>query len=423
MILCRGKNIILQQNGFTLVEMAIVLLIIGFAMSAVAVGLDTYNRDLRSNKTLESIRKANAQLELFAKIFGYPCPADPTLGPGDAMYGRGDCDATNTHIVNVLGRDNMNVRVGAVPFADLADFSADFALLDEKYVESDGFDGWDNYLTYAVTFDLTDEPGRPPFDETMGAICIVDENNTSLLDEACTAHAVVISHGANGLGAYTRSGVSAPGESCIDLLLPAADQADAANDSSPNEKENCDHQIGGALADAKFVAGVWNESDDESYDDVLRFIIFQSREIWARGGDLVIPFGDPNDPTDDIRIPRVSSVNNGGIGIGLDAGDSPQQPLHLQGDLQADRVYVEELCDVSGHNCFDPELIGGDVVDMQCQQHGEVVQKIGRINDDPTTTPRVVCVNPFTSMPFTQCPPGQVVIGVSSVNGSICGTL
>jgi hypothetical protein len=378
---------------------------------------------LRSDRTLESIKKTHEQLELMAKISGYPCPADPTLSPGNANYGVANCDLTHPFIQNVLSRDiggspapDLRVRIGAVPFKTIADFSENFQLGDEPYTVKDGFDGWDNYLTYAVTFDLTDDPTTPDFDETMGAICIVDENNTNLLDEECTAHAVVVSHGFNRVGAYTRSGSATPGDDCIDIALPHGQQALIANDTSPNERENCDHQIGGAGADAKFVKGVKNDTDDETYDDSVSFITFRSNVIWERGNDLIIDInGTPLDPTDDVRIPRVSSKNEGAIGIGQ---NSPQAELHLQGDIQANRFQADLLCDANGQNCFDPELIGGDVADMQCPA-GQVVQKIGRVNS-ADTSPGVECVSPFTFSSFTQCPVGQVVIGISSLTGSIC---
>ncbi|MEZ5814272.1 MAG: type II secretion system protein [Alphaproteobacteria bacterium] len=419
-----------RHDGFTLIELGIVLILVGFVASSVALGFSVYNRNLRSDKTSESIKKTREQLELMAKISGYPCPADPTLSPGNANYGVANCDLTNPFIQNVLSRDiggspapDLRVRIGAVPFKTIADFSENFQLGDKPYTTKDGFDGWNHYLTYAVTFDLTRtydpadaDPARPDFDETMGAICIVDESNTNLLEEPCTAHAAIISHGPNGLGAYVNSGNMNPIGDCIDILLPLGQQAQIANDDTPNEKENCDHQIGGVLADAKFVKGVKNDRDNDVYDDSVSFITFRSNVIWERGSDLVIDInGTPLDPTDDVRIPRVSSKNEGAIGIGE---DSPQAELHLQGDIQANRFQADLLCDANGQNCFDPELIGGDVADMQCPA-GEVVQKIGRV-DATDTSPGVECVSPFTFSSFTQCPAGQVVIGISSLTGSIC---
>ena len=424
----KNHSLIKSQKGFTLVELAIVLIIVGLVASTVAVGFNLYTRDQRRDRTVEHLNQSQQQLFSSLGVFTkYPCPADPTLGPGNPNYGVGDC--TSPNLITVMSRDldnddgdgdpctgngDLRVLIGALPFADLA---ATSELLGDRelYRNSDGFDGWNNQFTYAVTADLSMENPGLPFNEDLGAVCVVDQNNVNLLDIAGSAHAMIISHGENARGARNENGQI--GNDCVDIALPS--DVAATNDPSPDESENCDHQAGGAvLADAKFVIGTRNESQNDFYDDLSRFIIRQSNEIWARQGNVTIPAGDPLDPTDDIVIPQISATNGGAIGIGT---NNPQQVLHLEGDLQASRIQTEALCTTAGTDCLPPELIGGDVADMQCAG-GEVIVSIGRTG--PTdTTPGVQCASPFTPASFTGCPAGQVVVGISNVSGSICGTL
>ena len=417
-----------REDGFTLVELALVLIIFGMVMSTAMLGLQRYTGGLTFQRTMDAIDQSERALFLFQISEGkYPCPADPTLGPGDPLYGIADCNSPN--LFTVTGRDIDNadgdddprtdgdllVLIGALPFATFDDPDGNPATDDAPYPEyraTHALDGWGSKLTYAVTLDLTDHPAAPAdFDHERGGIFIVDEFNRDVTDQPGIAHAVILSHGPNAKGAHSEQG--RPIDDCVDIVVPA--DVDAANVKIPkDERENCDFEEA-AIADAIFLNGVRNYTSGDYNDDILRFMVSNVSELWTYTNAIFSDNGTPGDPSDDFFINQVTNTNGGNIGIGV---DTPQAQLHLEGNIQAFEMHVEGLCDTAGGDCLPPEYIGGEVADMQCPD-GQVVTKIGR-TDPANTTPEVVCENPFPPTAFGNCPPGTLLTGLSNTNGPIC---
>jgi len=128
------------------------------------------------------------------------------------------------------------VIIGAVPFRAL------------NIPSEATFDGWGRRLTYAVTRDLTrnvtPRPIPDPSAPIFGEIAFVDPNGGSRITPNGTGAYALISHGENGLGAYSASG-GAVGLTCT---------------GNTHEVENCND-------DATFMFANYRATQDAMYYD------------------------------------------------------------------------------------------------------------------------------------------------------------
>jgi len=183
------------QNGFTLVEMAIVLMIVALLLGGMLVPLSA-QMDQRNNsdsqKALSEIREA---IIGYALVNGnFPCPADPTIATG--LANAGVSRATCTTAAN---------STGVVPWVTLG--------LNET-------DAWGNRYTYRVTSDFADTIGSGTYGgctpspiPTMASFGLCSAGNLNVLSAASAGvtiagnvPAVIISHGKRAAGAWTTKG-------------------------------------------------------------------------------------------------------------------------------------------------------------------------------------------------------------------------
>ena len=187
------------SRGFTLIELAIVTVILSLLLAGMLMPLSA-QRDLQArqetSKALGDIREA---LLAFAAVNGrLPCPADGSLN-ADANPGR-----------EVLSAGQCARLGGVLPWLDLG-----VAELD----------AWGHRYSYHVTGLFAQAVGStalpygctPADDPTQAAFALCSNgdmqvwtattNGTAL---AASVPAVVISHGRNGFGAYTRQGTQIP---------------------------------------------------------------------------------------------------------------------------------------------------------------------------------------------------------------------
>ncbi|BAN34412.1 hypothetical protein SCD_n00565 [Sulfuricella denitrificans skB26] len=167
-------------NGFTLVEMAIVLVIVGLLLGGLLMPLSTQVEQRRIGETQKSLDEINQALLGFVIVNKYlPCPANPTLASGAAGAGQARAFAAGT----CTGGNS-----GVLPWATLG--------VSET-------DAWGNRYTYRVTVGFADtatfftlaSPGDSIIRTTSGGASI-----------ASNIPAVIISHGKNGSGAYNTAG-------------------------------------------------------------------------------------------------------------------------------------------------------------------------------------------------------------------------
>lgn len=197
------------QQGFTLVEIAIVLMIVGLLLGGMLVPLSAQMEQQKISTTEKQLTEARDALIGYALANGQlPCPADPATATGQANAGIArtpPCTGANS--------------AGVLPWATLG--------IGET-------DAWGNRFTYRVSSDFTDALGTTFGKDPSGNNCVPSPAPTQATFALCTAGtldvlaaaggtnvavdvpAVIVSHGRNGKGAYTQQGAQQPASANTD---------------------------------------------------------------------------------------------------------------------------------------------------------------------------------------------------------------
>ena len=402
------KNIS-RQSGFTMIELSIVLLIFGLLVTFATSMLVLTSSNQQEQRTTDSLDMSQVGMTEFIARFGrYPCPADPTLGPASANFGREVCAAPWGGVVLAAdGRDadgvggNDEVLIGSVPFMTMIDpdgnMATDDGIRNVDLTATHALDGWNNKLGYAVSRKLT---SVATYRDEWGAIRVEDENGLPVIEPAGSAHFTVFSYGENGRGAYNQEGGLVEG--CPPVFVWTGSPPPPPS-TAIRETENCD-------GDARFLSGLINQSDPSYNDDVLRFQTNVRTQLWGFTGGYFDPtWAGP--PADAPIILQAANMNQGRVGVQTNA---PQEQLDINGKI---RNYTDmkmvKFCDRTGNNCFEPALLGGDKASMNCPA-GQVITSIERN--------RVNCAAPPVSgTPRGQsCPLGQFMTGITSLGAVVC---
>ena len=326
-----GNHIKMNQKGFSLIELSLALIIIGLLAAPLLHQYNMYTkRRVKEQTTLSQMTIARAVSDFVDANGRYPCPARYTLDEDDPNHGResyapgppGACVpaagifATTGRDANAAGGPDP-VLIGAVPYASL-NIPYEMAL-----------DGWKRKITYAVSERMANG-SITPFDDTQGAISIAESDGDNLAPNATVGSQpyILVSHGDNGAGAYSTSGV-------LVALCPAA--------AAGRERENCDNdadfETPGFDADGtgrrNLVAGA------EYSDDVVYYDVSGLNGLWS--------YSAINN--DDIR-----NNNLGYVGVGT---PDPMVEFDVGGDIKASTTHTIRYCDVNGANCFTPGIIAG----------------------------------------------------------------
>ena len=234
------------RSGFTLVEIAIVMIVIGLLMSGFIrfMGVFAAQKEITEMEdTYEVVKGALSDFryadpdpddadptEINAR---YPCPASPSAPRGDVAFGVEDC-TTNNGVVEVIGTGGRPVLIGTVPTTTLGISSAHM------------LDPYDNRLTYAVTTEV------PP----LGALSVPGVAGGITIDPTVSgtpitnAKFALLSHGRDGAGSYTAAGVAS---------------ATVCRVGQTADSENCDY-------DAQFSEIQLVRADTAAfYDDTVAF--------------------------------------------------------------------------------------------------------------------------------------------------------
>lgn len=231
-----------SDTGFTIVEMALVMLIGAVLLGAISTGLVAATRQAQLTETKDKIEQIDQAMQLHLNLNGrFPCVADPQAQPDTINFGvevSANCDTVGAvgGAFTTAGRDGRNVMIGAVPTRTLN--------LPDDYQ----FDAWGNRFTMAMTARLAEAGG---YNREEGAIFVNDSaGNPVVLNPAGSAHYITYSHGPSAQGATSFQGVAIPGVAC---------SAAATMDG-----ENCD-------GDATFINTMItsNAAGVNFYDDVV----------------------------------------------------------------------------------------------------------------------------------------------------------
>lgn len=238
-----------RAQGFSLVEMAMVLLVVGLLAALFLPATNTMmdnNRRKETRTKLEVLETAITRFVMTNRRL--PCPADGSLAPGDANQGLEQ--ATCAVTVN-----------GVLPWKTLA------------ITQSDAVDAWGNLVTYRVwgaVNSLTQAGGMDMSTlnpATAGAVsgwlvprgfrvcnsaptCLVNNELSNKADGNGVAY-FLISHGGNKIGGYTPNGVL----------------VDTATGYGPGTRET--HNGDRVISHDFYVDVDFNEDPADYFDDIV----------------------------------------------------------------------------------------------------------------------------------------------------------
>lgn len=333
-----------QQNrtaGFTLIEIAIAMMIVGILLVPTLQLYNLYQKDKARIDTENAIKIVQTALEKFViENERYPAPADPSIAIGALGSGQ----EVATPIATACAADIAAACVtnaGSVDTAADADVIADnvyigdvpYAALGIPFIAS--LDARGFKLKYAVSAALTDETS---FGNTFGAIEMLnDERNTTLpasasnyLAGAPRAHYVIISHGQDSRGAFNQSGT----------LTQACGTA-----ANGRDFENCDNDAVFKNNIYQYQAVVTDPLPDLTpqysyavganyFDDVVYAATSVLSGIWS----LI-----PNQSS--ITSTQGGNVQVGPVAACTNASCLPVSKLNVNGDVRADgEIRTGRIC-------------------------------------------------------------------------------
>jgi prepilin-type N-terminal cleavage/methylation domain-containing protein len=154
-----------ESGGFSLVEMAVVLVILGFVISALLLPVSGQRDQAYRTQTDNQLEVAKKALLGFAQTHGrLPCPATSVSAGLEAPINGSTASVACTTMVGFLPAATLGIQpVNAAGYA---------------------VDGWNNEIRYAVTASNADASGGPDF-TTMG------EMNKVTISSLATTHFIV----------------------------------------------------------------------------------------------------------------------------------------------------------------------------------------------------------------------------------------
>jgi prepilin-type N-terminal cleavage/methylation domain-containing protein len=362
-----------KYDGYTLIELAVVIIILGLLI-APAFGLyGLYMKNQRNQQTESAMQSAQNAIGGFRSLYGrYPCPAPANAVPGSAEYGYEDCTATAPGVTTATSANvalaNRDVLIGSLPFRQL------------NMQEPDSIDGYGTRLSYAVTRSLTDSA---TFDTQNGGISVVDINDSSLVTPPDSAHFIIISAGPSDVGARTREGV----------------QTEPCPGAGP-EAENCN-------GDSVFRVS----SLRADFDDQVAYNMPVAPQMWQYA------VADPSD----IHLVSANSIALG-VGVAAVTFDSSAVFADIREQVAGDAVIrassggafmSTRVCNYAGDFCFPPDTISGQNVEGEGLSCPPGQFMIAIENNMPICRPEI----------WFSCPAGEFVAGINSSGNLICDTM
>ncbi|OIN87570.1 MAG: hypothetical protein AUJ12_02260 [Alphaproteobacteria bacterium CG1_02_46_17] len=269
---CR-KN---SSGGFSLIEVAIALIVIGLLMSAV---LQTYNMYAVEQVRLESrskVETVKTALYRYMYRYGrYPLPAPRNAAMGSATFGRevtgpvttlcsSGAAAAGDVCVTTIGSADTSADVDAAPDPVLIG-DVPFATLGIRYDNT--LDPWGGKFTYAVTGNMTSMGSS----DNWGAIEVLDKdgNNAFSVGEQ-RAHYFLTSAGPDRKGAFGVGGT----------------EIAACTATSGTDQENCDRdgtfRSNQDLSSVEKLTQIFDGNNASHFDDFVYYTDSTDAGIWTR---------------------------------------------------------------------------------------------------------------------------------------------
>ncbi len=249
-ILAMVKCMILHktQSGFTMLELSIVLVIVALitGMSTMAtLSMMESAKQAATEKKLDEIERALYAFRV--KNNRLPCPAQLSLATSNANYG--------------LESQPLGVCTTGTPAATTLDIFGAEGMVPARTLgipDSYMYDGWGRRIKYMVDANVTFVDAFSAIKpQEFCEIAILDAAGNSITGNGSYANGAMyalVSHGANGHGAYTETGA-----------LINAGSADAA------EQVNCRCDVAGMNVDALEHAMYVQKEATATFDDLVRY--------------------------------------------------------------------------------------------------------------------------------------------------------
>jgi len=234
------SGIVVLQRGFSLVEMAMVLVIIGLLLGGLLMPLTAQIDQQKIGETRKSLAEIKEALAGFAIVNGrLPCPANGSIAADAASAGQEATTGTGALLIctTTIG-SGVPSNSGVLPWATLG--------LSET-------DAWGRRFTYRVTSSFAD--GADGAGSSGGtAACTTSPTASGVSFQLCSngnmrvltassggtslatnIPAIIISHGKNGFGAFTRTGTQ--------ITTVGADENEAENTDGVADTDYVDREI------------------------------------------------------------------------------------------------------------------------------------------------------------------------------------
>ena len=278
------------QSGFTLIEMAVVVIISGFIFIPLMAVFVQKDLDDKRTENLESNQRLVNAVTFFYKQNGrYPCPADLDTAPADADFGVENCGITTT----------SGVKVGALPTTTLG----------LPFHQSINRFGWKHI--YAVTSDLTD---TTTFDNSTAVEVISTAGGSASTVEVPF---LLVNTGEDGKGSSSLYGVE-------NIL--------SCTTGSARDQENCDNDETFIEAPLFFTG---NPTDSGYYDDQISYgLVSAKSDIWIAQVNEI----------QGERVPLMAKTF-GNIGIGTTT--APTEKLHVIGRALVETDFTGQGGDIA----------------------------------------------------------------------------
>jgi type II secretory pathway pseudopilin PulG len=338
-----------KNAGFSLIELAILLSIVGLLGVAILQQYETWTRaKISSNNEARKNLISNALTQFLTTYGRLPCPADPSVSPDAATAGYEVCSNSTPGIPGTYGanpptlgcqglvcrisggRDtaadadtaNDPVLIGSIPYAALG------------LSVQDAMDGWGNRMTYAISEYLTnaDTTKGPYYGDDYGVIGlnqlvlnpatheelgIVGSVNGTLGQNAFQL--MFLSHGPDGKGTYNYNG-----------------KLVAACTGAGRDIENCDGDATFLSADKGSNTGIYNTVPGANFFDDA-FTVYKIRrdsDKWSAASNN-----------------SMQNKTSGNVGINNGA---PSVPLDVGGAIRMDDFWGSDYCSdalQADHDC------------------------------------------------------------------------
>lgn len=368
------------QSGFSLLELSVALIIIGVVMVPLfhQIRLDTLEQRNNETKLNISIMVPQALANFTSREDRRPCPANPTLTEADSGFGLEDRDPATGLCGASTATGTAAIRGGAIPFKTL------------NIDPTQALDGWNNKITYVVTTTHTVAGGM---DTNPGTIQVAEfrlntnNGNIEQIAPGDPASYLLISHGRNGVGAYTPGGVLA-------APCPATGPALLRGDA-----ENCD-------GDAAFVS---HEGDVASLAPGVNYYDDYTKATAADPADMFSRSGAGNTLN---SIHALYGINN----------NNPQTELDVVGNTKAgENAHAVSFCTTESDDprCFTTEIIAG--TGIACSYNTDLGLPSGFMTGIAYASPN--CNAGFNGLTPTQCASGEYLSGISATGEPICSSM